>query len=198
MTAAKKLTITEAEYLAGELVSDVRHELVAGEAYAMVGARKAHNLIAGNLHASIWHALKGGSCDVFMADMKVKVADDFYYPDVLVDCSPLADDALYTETPVLIIEVLSDSTRRHDRLHKFAAYQNIASLQEYVMVEQSFLEIEVFCKENAWQPMRFVRGDVVEFKSLNLSFPIEDIYAGLQVLTEDDKPKNAVNNTEST
>lgn len=76
------------DYLEGEKQSEFRHEYVAGYVYAMTGASEAHNLIAGNLHAALHAHLRGGSCRVFINDMKVRVADAFYYPDLMVCCDP--------------------------------------------------------------------------------------------------------------
>src|SRR4051812_26863944 len=116
MTAAKRRALISVdEYLAGELVSDVRHEYIAGRVYAMAGGRTVHNRVAiafGAMHAQ----LRGKSCEPFNSDMKVRIRHpthtSFYYPDGMVVCEPNPPDALFQDKPVVIAEVISESTRR--------------------------------------------------------------------------------------
>ena len=138
---SKAETISPQEYLAGEEYSSVRHEYVAGYVYAMTGASETHNLMAGNLHAALHAHLRGKPCRVFVNDMKVRVDDDFYYPDLLVCCDPADNAAYYKTRPILLIEVLSPTTEPADTLEKRIAYQTLESLQEYVLVAQDRLEI---------------------------------------------------------
>ncbi|MGC1953289.1 MAG: Uma2 family endonuclease [Gammaproteobacteria bacterium] len=111
------------EYLAGEKDSEVRHEYVAGHVYAMVGASVYHNRIALALASELRSRLKGRPCDVFLSDMKLRAADAFYYPDVMV-CCDTADNDPYTKTrPIFIAEVLSPASRTIDEREKRVAYQ---------------------------------------------------------------------------
>jgi Uma2 family endonuclease len=114
---AEKLKISIDDYLEGELVSDIKYEYVNGEVFAMAGAKRAHNLIAGNIFATLHVHLRGMPCQVFNSNMKVGILnsteDIFYYPDVHVSCEKHCDDHYNTE-PKLIVEVLSDSTERKD------------------------------------------------------------------------------------
>ncbi len=143
MTFVKKYHLSEQEYLAGELSSSVKHECVAGETFAMVGASSAHNLISLNIASQLRLHLKGTPCHAYINDMKVRVAGDYYYPDVLVDCSQISNDAYFVETPILIVEVLSASTKTYDKTFKLQQYKKIPTLQEYVMVEQETALVEV-------------------------------------------------------
>src|SRR5215210_4129937 len=121
-------------YLEGERDSEVRHEYVAGQAYAMAGASARHNRIALNIAGRLNDHLAGGECEAFMADMKIRVAPDlFYYPDVVVTCDPPGGDPYFRTTPRLIIEVLSPTTERTDRHEKMAAYKSCPSVQEYAL-----------------------------------------------------------------
>jgi Uma2 family endonuclease len=137
MSSARQHRITELDYLQRELQSDVKHEFIDGEVFAMVGASSAHNLIAGNVHTALNLHLKGKPCRPYINDMKVRVESNYYYPDVLVDCSDLADDAYFAETPILIVEILSASTKSYDKTFKLQQYKKISTLQEYVMIEQN-------------------------------------------------------------
>ena len=134
------------EYLEGELTSEVRHEYVAGVAYAMVGTSRRHNRIAGNLLTHLRAAARGSPCQVFMSDLKVRVptADAFYYPDIAVTCDPGDDQEYYLERPCLIVEVLSPHTEAIDRREKLQAYRTLPSLQAYLLVSQEVPQVEIY------------------------------------------------------
>ena len=133
-----------AEYLAGERDSDVRHEYVDGQVYAMAGASDRHNRIALNIASRPNEHLVNDECEAFVSDMKIKVEEAlYYYPDVVVTCDPPGGDAYFRTQPRLIVEVTSPSTERVDRHEKLHAYRRIESLQEYVLVSQDAPPIEV-------------------------------------------------------
>jgi Uma2 family endonuclease len=141
---ALKLTVTD--YLEWENTQEARHEFWRGEVFAMVGARRVHGLIAGNLFAALKAGLKGTPSRAFIEGQKVQVASDaIFYPDVFVTCDPqdLKTEILF-QHPKLIVEVLSDSTQAHDRGLKFAAYRQLPSLLEYVLVDPDTRRVEVF------------------------------------------------------
>ncbi|MGR9012574.1 MAG: Uma2 family endonuclease [Gammaproteobacteria bacterium] len=175
--------ISEEEYLQGELVAEFKHELIDGEVYAMAGASEAHNLLSGNIVAELKNRLKGTSCRTFIADMKVKVANDFFYPDAMVVCRQGMPEAYYQQSPIIIVEVLSKSTRRFDKTAKRLKYQTIPTLEEYVLIEQTIGEIEVFSKKHHWQSFYYYLGDTITFDSIGVSILVEDIY--YQVNNED-------------
>ncbi|MFM8332869.1 MAG: Uma2 family endonuclease [Candidatus Methylumidiphilus sp.] len=180
---APKLYLSESEYLAGELVSAVKHELIGGVAYAIAGASANHVRIVGNLIAKLHAHLANTPCEPFSSDLKVKVGLDFFYPDVLVDCHSGDGSAHYTETPTFIVEVLSKSTRKTDETLKRLAYQSLPSLQEYVLIEQDFVDVEICRRSRQWQPEHYFLGDAAYFSALDLHVPVEDIYA--RVVNED-------------
>lgn len=149
--------MTAEEYLAWESAQPEKHEFIAGEVFAMTGARLNHNLIAGNAFLFLKQALRGLPCGVFMSDVKVQVAaaSAYFYPDVVVTCEPsdLADgNALTVHQPWLIVEVLSDSTAAYDRGKKFEHYRQIASLTHYLLVDSTRVHAELFRKnaEGLW------------------------------------------------
>lgn len=172
--------ITVEEYIEGEQLSEVRHEYIGGQVYAMSGGSEAHNVISGNLYAAFRSRFKGHPCRVFMADMKLRlnIAEDdiFYYPDLLVTCDP-ADDAKYYKTqPVVIVEVLSPSTERLDRREKFLSYQRLPSLQDYVLVDQQQLQVTVFRRTGDWKPERLGAGDVLRLPAVDFEQSVAAIY----------------------
>lgn len=168
--------ISEVEYLAGEKIADIKHEYIDGEVFAMAGASASHNRISLNVARKFGNHLENKPCQPYISDMKVKVGSKYFYPDVLVDCSGLADDSHVTETPTLIIEVLSKSTRRMDETTKRIAYTQINSLLEYVLIEQDFVDIEVIRRRNGWQSEHFYLGDSVTFEAIGLTLMVEEIY----------------------
>ena len=178
MSVVEKLRFLNVEeYLRNEQRAEVRHELVRGAVHAMVGSSNAHNLIAGSLYARLRQQLKGSSCGVYMSDMKVRVADDFFYPDVVVSCQPQEPVFYYVTEPTLIIEVLSPSTEARDRLDKRVAYQSLKSLQEYALVAQDKVSVEIIRRvADGWEVERCSHGDALQFRSVNFTCPVEAIY----------------------
>ena len=173
----KAAFITEAEYLAGEKLAETKHEYIDGEVFAMAGASASHNRLSLNVARKFGNHLEDKPCQPYMSDMKVKVGSKYFYPDVVVECSSLADDSHVTEKPILIVEVLSKSTRRMDETTKRMAYTQIDSLLEYVLIEQDFVDIEIIRRRTGWQSERFYLGDSVTFESIALTLTVEDIYA---------------------
>lgn len=167
------------EYWAFEQASEWRHEFVNGVVYAMVGGSDRHGLIAGNLLALLLQGLPD-RCQPFAQAMKlrIKAARDerYYYPDVLVSCSP-DDRASHTRSePVFIAEVLSRSTGRVDRGEKFEAYRRIPSLEEYALVSQDEVRLELFRRRAGWEREPHGPGDLVRLDGLDFSFPLEALY----------------------
>ena len=173
-----KLSITD--YLEGELISEIKHEYINGDIYAMAGAKRAHNLVSGNLFAVLHHHLRGTPCRVFASDMKVGIQtateDYFYYPDIHVSCEQ-AGNTHFNSQPKLIIEVLSDSTERKDRAEKFHTYRKLDSLQDYVLVAQDCQRVEIYSRSQAWDLALFTReDDVFSFESVGLNLTLGQCY----------------------
>lgn len=177
-TALKHHFISEQAYLAGELLSEIRHEYINGEVYAMAGAYKDHNIISMTVSNLFYNHLKDKPCQAYASDMKVKVGKHFLYPDVMVDCSGQEED-YYTQYPMLIVEVLSKSTRQHDKTFKRQAYCQIATLKEYILIEQDFVEIERWYRidDKYWEQTVHYLGDDICFSSIGLTVKVEDIYS---------------------
>lgn len=169
--------LTEAEYLHGEQFSDIKHEYIHGDVYAMAGASRNHERLSGNVFAVLLTHLKDLRCEPFMSDIKVKADGNFFYPDVIVVCDDEQGDDYYTEKPVFIVEVLSKGTRRNDKRLKMNAYKTIPSLQEYVLIEQDCVDVEVCRRSNGWLSEHYFLGDDVTFSALDLTLSVADIYA---------------------
>lgn len=181
-TPAQHTAISVDEYLAGELNSEVRHEYVGGQVYAMVGASDRHGLLVNALAFALTPAARKTRCQLFTSNMKVRLEIGqqtvFYYPDLLVSCDPDDRATYHRERPCLIVEVLSESTERLDRREKMLAYQTIESLQEYVLVAQDVRRVEVYRRTDHWAPSMHTEGPV-RLVSLDTAVPVEAIYQDL-------------------
>ena len=178
--SVRQLWVSEQEYLDGELLSDIKHEYIDGVVFAMSAASANHNVLAGNVFGELRNHLKGKPCPPFTSDMKVKVGTKYFYPDVLVDCADFSGQDYFTQSPVLIVEVLSKSTQQYDKTLKLKSYLQIKSLQEYILIEQDKAEIQVLRRSQGCQPSYYFLGDTVSFESVGLSVSVEDIYDRVQ------------------
>ena len=179
----ERFSLSVAEYLEGEKDAAVRHEYVAGQAYAMAGASARHNRIAGNIFARLNDKLDGAECEPFISDMKVRVAPDLvYYPDVVVTCDPPGGDPYVRTEPRLVVEVLSPSTERADRHEKLAAYKNCPSVREYALVSQERMLVELHRRVgDGWQTELLTEPDErCAFDSVGLTLTLADIYRNVR------------------
>lgn len=167
--------MSEEDYLRTEAEREIKHEYIDGYLYAMAGVKKNHQRITVNLLSAFRIFLTGKPCEPFASDVKLKVGSKFFYPDVMVVCEDNKQD-YYTESPVIIVEVLSKSTRRMDETVKKWAYQNIPTLQEYVLIEQDFVDVEVCRRNQGWVSNHYFLGDRVYFEAIGLEMSVADIY----------------------
>jgi Uma2 family endonuclease len=165
------------EYLALEQTAAVRHELVDGRLYAMVGATDTHNLIVQGLATALRRRLKGTGCRVFTETVKLRVGNNFRYPDVFVTCAAADNDPLIKTQPVLVAEVLSDATQRRDQVEKHDEYRRIAGLRHYVLLEQAHVGGRCWTWENdGWAVARLAAGDELELTAFECRIPLAEIY----------------------
>lgn len=173
---SESVSMTEEEYLQSEVTSEVKREYIDGQVYTMTGAKHNHNFVSGNIFSNFRDHLKGTPCASFMTDTKVRLGQDYVYPDVLVDCSKMSGDDYISSSPLIIVEVLSKTTRRRDTTTKLIKYIGLSSLREYVLIEQEFVSVQVLRRSNHWQPEYFYLGDSVTFESIGLRLTVEEIY----------------------
>lgn len=164
------------DYLAAELLSDTKHEYDDGELVAMSGASKNHERIKGNIAAALHVHLRGKPCEAFSSDLKVKIGQYLFYPDTMVVCEDTSVHDYYAETAELIVEVLSKSTRRRDETLKRRLYQTIPTLQEYVLIEQDIVDVEVCRRSEGWVSNHYFLGDQASFESVDLTLDVAEIY----------------------
>ena len=180
--AAQKPVFTATEYMIWETRQAERHEFVDGEVFAMAGAEDRHVTVALNLAFALRQHLAGTPCRTYISDMKLSVAaaNQYFYPDLLVTCSP-ADQANATvkSEPKLIVEVLSPSTAAYDRGLKFGYYRALPSLQEYVLVDIDTRSTDCYRKgaDGLWVLHPFAKGEPVLLASVTLEMTAAQLFA---------------------
>jgi len=181
--------LTAVEYLVSEECSEVKHEYVDGEVYAMTGASRRHNLLAGSILARAWNAAAShGECQVFGSDMRVHVRarNSFYYPDVSGCCDPRDRDERYLVSPCFIVEVLSPSTAIVDRREKRLSYSTIESLLDYVIVDQDRMRVDVYRGDSRPWLWRVLSepDDEFELSCVGLRTTLRELYDGVELPTD--------------
>ncbi len=190
----KKSTITPAEYLTMERRAlDTKHEYFDGEIFAMTRAQRNHVGINVNLTGELRNGFKSDQahCKVWSNDMRVKIEAGYVYPDIVITCGDpqFEDNEFDTLTnPVVIIEVLSKSTEAFDRGKKFDFYQNIPTIQEYILVSQDKYRVEQYIRQeqqNKWE-YRSLKNieQILELKSVNYELPLSEIYWDIKFESE--------------
>lgn len=177
----EKLTLQA--FLEWEETQETKNEFYRGEVFAMVGARRSHGRVVGNLVRHVGNALDGTPCQVFHEGMKVQIAEvAILYPDVFVTCDPadLATESVF-RSPKLVVEVLSPSTEDYDRSGKFALYRGLMSMSEYVLINPETRRVESFVRDGAGN---FVFHDwsdapALRLESIGLEVDIAALFAGL-------------------
>lgn len=175
-------------YMAWEEDQAERHEYLGGEVFAMSGGTDAHYTILLNTAASLKAALSGKPCRAFISGMKLRVdrADAVFYPDIFVTCDPRdrqPEASLAKQHPSLIVEILSDSTAAFDRGRKFEHYQQIDTLQEYLLIEQDRKHADLFRKnsEGLWVLHPAGAGDVVRLESVEAELVLDGLYEDVEL-----------------
>lgn len=193
MTTQTSQIYTPAEYLVREEAAAYKSEYRDGEIVSMAGASRKHNLVAGNIFATLYAALAGNPCEVYMNDMRLQVEDGrrYTYPDVMVACGEIKWVEGETDTllnPTVIIEVQSSSTREHDRTTKFSWYQSLPSLKAYLLVEQE--RMHVVCLKRDEQSQRwfievfFKPDDPITLEALGCQISLRQIYAKVEFASD--------------
>jgi Uma2 family endonuclease len=186
MAHAEKLALLSVEeYLAGEERSTTKREYLGGLVYATAGARNEHNLISSNALVAIGGRLRGHACKAYNSDTKIRIRQPnlvrFYYPDLSVVCRPNPRTDTFQDEPVLVVEVLSESTRRVDEGEKREAYLGIPSLQVLLLVEQDICAATLYRRTDGGFGREVLRGadTGVALPELGIDFTLGELYDGL-------------------
>ncbi|MGI0484724.1 Uma2 family endonuclease [Pantanalinema rosaneae CENA516] len=190
--AAEKNFYTPEEYLDIEVNSDERHEYINGEIVTMVGGMPNHNLIIGNFHAALNFALKRQPYFTFVTDQRLWIPDQrlYTYPNVMVVQGDLQLQVGRKDTltnPLMIAEVLSESTEAYDRSGKFAAYRTIPGFQEYVLIDQYSMHVEQYFRT---EPRKWIFSEydgadaLLSLSSILFEISLADLYDKVEFTTE--------------
>ena len=186
-TASAQALLTPEEYLAKERKALTKSEYRDGQMHALPGASRKHNLITVNVTGEFYIQLRTRSCEVYPSDMRVKVsaAGLYTYPDVIVVCDEPRFDDTHFDTllnPTVLIEVLSPSTAAYDRGEKFASYQKLDSLCEYVLISQDRVRVEHYLRQtHGWDLTEFQSlSDVFQLVSIGCELSLQAIYAKVE------------------
>lgn len=187
MTAARELeTTSEEEYLKGELLSQVKHEYVAGRVYAMSGGSANHSGVASNFIRNVVGCTPGRRCRTFTGDLSVRIEQAFgvtyYYPDASVVCSPVDGDSQFTTEPVVVLEVLSPSTRRVDETSKLQGYLTLESLQVCLLAESDRPLVTVYRRMGDHFAVEVYEGRDAEIPlaEIGTALSLADLYDGIE------------------
>jgi Uma2 family endonuclease len=180
----KSPKLTPTEYFDWEEQQLCRHEYINGEVYAMSGGTQNHSRIALKCAVLLENHLSEGGFRVFKSDCRVNIVgtNDYTYPNAIVSCDNRDKTTIkYITYPCLIVEVLSESTEAYDRGNKFFRYRQNPQLQDYLLVSSQDVAIDLYRKNSSgrWEILNFRAGDMVELQSVNLTFPIEQVYRGI-------------------
>jgi len=192
MLPQTKKKLTPEEYLAIERKAEYRSEYFAGEMFAMAGASRRHNLITSNIIRVLGNQLLESDCNVYSSDLRTKIESigKYTYADVVVACAEERFEDRENDTllnPVVIIEVLSDSTEAYDRGKKFEYYQSIHSLVEYILVSQTLHRVEQYVRQNErmWTYAEFHSADdIVQLNAIKCKLVLRDVYAKIKAEEE--------------
>jgi Uma2 family endonuclease len=180
--ALPKLSLDE--FIAWENAQPEKHEFVRGEIFAMVGARRVHNTVVGNVFAALKQQLKGSPCRTYVETAKLQTAaGDLFYPDVFVTRDPqdLRTEQIF-RSPTVIVEVLSPSTQAYDRGLKFTLYRGLPSLREYALVDPDTREVQLFRRgdDGLFTLHDLTDAPQVQFTSIDCTVAAEDLFDGIE------------------
>lgn len=181
-TLAHTIRYTYTEYIAFERSSNVKHEFLGGQIYAMAGGTPEHAALAAAVIGLLFPALRAGTCRAHDADLRVRTPSGLTtYPDVTVVCGPReldAEDPLAVTNPTVIIEVLSRSTEEYDRGDKLDHYKSLSSLRQYVLVSHRERRLEVWTRSGGgeWQSLVAKAGDIASLASIDAELDVQELY----------------------
>jgi Uma2 family endonuclease len=181
MSIAQQRPMTREQFLAWEERQELRHEFDGFQPMAMTGGTAAHAIIQHNLHTAVGGRLGGGPCRFYGSDLKIETARGFRYSDGFVACSPIARDATAVRDPVVIFEVLSDSTARTDLVTKNQEYAAIATVRRYIVLAQESMAGTMFERIGEDWVGHLLRADsVLRMPEIGIEVALAELYEGVE------------------
>ena len=183
MSAAQQKPMTREQFLAWEERQELRYEFDGFQPVAMTGGTAAHARLLRNLAISIGSRLRGKPCEFYGSDLKVETAAGFRYPDGFVVCTPVAGDATVVREPVVIFEVLSDSTARTDLVTKNQEYAAIATMRRYIVLAQEAMTGTMFERIDGDWVGHLLRADsLLRMPEIGIELPVAELYEGVDFI----------------
>ncbi len=182
MNVAVRTRMTLEEFLAWERPQERKWEFDGRSPVEMPGGTHNHAVLQGNLNYSLVGLLRGSACRFLGSEMKLLAANRIRYPDGMILCTPVPGKALMVEAPVVVFEILSDSTQSIDRVDKNAEYRAVPSIQRYVMLEQDRIAATVFQRIGAhWLGHLLTAGDTLSLPEAAIDLPLAALYEGVEL-----------------
>jgi Uma2 family endonuclease len=185
MSTALRQPMSLAEFLSWEERQELRWEFDGFQPVAMTGGTVAHETIGGNILIAVQTRLSGRRCRAFGANLKIEVAGRIRYPDAFVVCSPVQPRSTVVRDPVVVFEVLSDSTSRIDRIEKLREYSATSSIQRYVILEQDAIAATVFVRKGTdLVAAALTEDDILRMPEIDVEVPMSEFYVGIDLTDE--------------
>ncbi len=179
MSMPQRRAMTPSEYLDWEQKQEERYEYDGYGPVLMAGAREAHADIQVNLITALRVRLRGKHWRAYGTDMKMSTGLSYRFPDALIVCGPRDSGRLIAEDPMVVFEILSDSTGGTDRITKFFEYRSVPSVQRYVLIEQHVIGAEVFARADEWAGHVHGAGAILALPEAGIELPLDELYDGL-------------------
>ena len=191
-SVAARTYLTPEEYIVLERKATLKSEYLSGEIFAVSGASNEHNLITMNTATGLYNQVAERGCRVYASDMRVGISAGtvYFYPDIAINCDkPRFEDEVFDTllNPQVIIEVLSTSTENYDRGEKFERYQQLESLQEYILISQDQIQVEHYLRQGKeWIPSELSDlEDELFLPSIGAELSLKQIYRFVELETDD-------------
>ncbi len=182
MSQMLRKVMTPEEFLVWEAKQELKWEFDGFEPVAMVGVTLGHSTIQGNIITALNSRLRGKPCRPYGPEVKVEISPKYRYPDAFVSCTPLPRNATVVADPVVVFEVLSESTARTDKTTKLTEYCSLPSVQRYVMLEQDQVFATVVSRTAAGWGLETLGADgVLAMPEIGVEVPMAELYEGLDL-----------------
>ncbi len=182
MSQLQRTTMTPKEFLAWEAKQELKWEFDGFQPVAMTGGTDAHAAIQVNILAALRNALRGRRCYARGSEIKIEIGSKYRYPDAFVSCTPVARDSTIAIDPVVIFEVLSESTAKTDRMTKLMEYRSLPSVQRYVMLEQDQAAATVIARtETGWSLETLDASGTLAMPEIGVEVAMSELYDGLDL-----------------
>lgn len=182
MSQLQRKSMTPAEFLDWETRQELKWEFDGFQPVAMVGGTVAHSVILGNLITTLNIRLRGKQCRPYGPDLKIEIGSKYRYPDAFVSCTPATFGATFAADPVVIFEILSESTAQTDRTTKLMEYRSLPSVQRYVMLEQNQAVATVITRsETGWSLEVLDAAETLAMPEIGVEIPMAELYDGVEL-----------------